>query len=71
MAVLWVIAAGVAALAFYKFGELQGAWKRWRSAVGVLRSRRSEAFSFFGGLALWLAVGALVLFIIFSLSGHH
>jgi hypothetical protein len=71
MPVFWVILAGVAALAFYKWGELQGAWTRWRSAVGILRSRRSEAFKFFGGLALWVAVGALLLFFIFSLTGHR
>ena len=64
MAILLVIvAAGLAGLALYRFGEVRGAWLRWRAAVGILRTRRTEAVRFFGWAALF-AVGAVVALIL-------
>ena len=71
MVVLWLIAAGLTGLALYKFGELRGAWTRWRASVRVLRSRRGEALGLFSGLALLVVGGALVLSVIYVLFRHH
>ena len=71
MVVFWLIAAGLTGFALYRFGELRGAWTRWRASVGLLRSRRKEALGLFGGLALLVAGGALALFVISVLFGHH
>ena len=71
MVVFWLIAAGLIGFALYRFGEVRGAWTRWRSSVGALRSRRGEALKLSGGLAL-LAIGAaLALIVAYGLSGHH
>jgi len=71
MVVFWLIAAGLIGLALYRFGEVQGAWTRWRTSVGTLRSRRGEALKLSGGLAL-LAIGAALAPIVgYGLSGHH
>ena len=69
--VFWLIAAGLTGLALYRFGELRGAWTRWRASVRVLRSRRGEAIRLSGGLVLPVAGGALAVFVTYSLSGHH
>ena len=71
MVVLWLIAAGLTGLALYKFGELRGAWTRWRASVGILRSRRSEALGLLSGLVLLVAGGALALSVIYVLFSHH
>ena len=71
MVVFWLIAAGLTGLALYRFGELRGAWTRWRASVRVLRSRRGEALGLFGGLALLVVGGALAMLVVFVLSGHH
>ena len=71
MVVFWLIAAGLTGLALYRFGELRGAWTRWRASVRVLRSRRGEALGLFGGLALLVVGGALALLVVYGLSGHH
>jgi hypothetical protein len=71
MAVFWLIAAGLAGLALYKFGEVRGAWTRWRASVGVLRTRRSETLKLFGGAALLVLGVALALLVAFGLSEHH
>ena len=71
MVVFWLIAAGLIGFALYRFGEVRGAWTRWRSSVGALWSRRGEALKLSGGLAL-LAIGAaLALIVAYGLSGHH
>ena len=70
MVVFWLIAAGLIGLALYRFGEVRGAWTRWRSSVGTLRSRRGEALRVSGGLALLAIVGVLALIVAYGLSGH-
>ena len=71
MAVFWVIADGLAGLALYRFGEVRGSWTRWRAAVRVLRTRRSEALKFFSSAALLVVGGLLALLVAFDLFGHH
>ena len=72
MVVFGLIAAGLIGLALYRFGEVRGAWTRWRSSVGILRSRRGEALRLSGGLLVLLAIGgALALIVAYGLSGHH
>ncbi len=71
MVLFWLIAVGLTGFALYRFGELRGAWTRWRASVGVLRSRRKDAVGLFSGLALLMAVGALALFVVYVLFRHH
>ena len=72
MVVFGLIAAGLIGFALYRFGEVRGAWTRWRSSVGILRSRRGEALRLSGGLLVLLAIGgALALIVAYGLSGHH
>ena len=72
MVVFGLIAAGLFGLALYRFGEVRGAWTRWRSSVGILRSRRGEALRLSGGLLVLLAIGGtLALIVAYGLSGHH
>ncbi len=71
MFVFWLIAAGLAGLVLYRWGEMRGAWTRWRASVGVLKSRRGEALKLLSGLLLLLAGGALALFVVYGLSAHH
>ena len=71
MVVFWLIAAGLTGFALYRFGEVRGAWTRWRVSVGVLRSRRKEAFGLFSGLTLLVAAGVLALFVVSVVFGHH
>lgn len=71
MVVFWLIAAGLIGLALYRFGEVRGAWTRWRSSVGILRSRRGDTLRLSGGLVLLAIGGALALIVAYGLSGHH
>ena len=71
MVVFWLIAAGLTGLALYRFGEIRGAWTRWRASVRILRSRRGEALKLFSELALLVVGGALALFVVYSLFRHH
>jgi len=61
VAIFWVIAAGLAGLALYRWGEVRGAWGRWRTAVDVLRARRAEALKHAGQAALLVAMGLVAL----------
>lgn len=61
MGIFLLVAAGLAGLALYRFGEVRGAWTRWRTAVGLMRTRRREAFNLSGTAALIVVLGVLAL----------
>jgi len=62
---LLVVAAGLDGFALYKFGEVRGAWTRWRTAVGLMRTRRKEAFGLSGSALLVAVFGLLALILAF------
>jgi hypothetical protein len=71
MAVFFLIAAGLVALAVYRSGQARGSWTQWRASVGTMRTKRGDTLKSSGAVVLLVVGAVLALVVVFNLAWHH